>query len=29
MLWSRPSDLTLEETKELTTDEGFIPDLPT
>jgi hypothetical protein len=24
-----PSDLTLEETKELMTDEGFIPDLPT
>jgi hypothetical protein len=23
-----PSDLTLEETKELMTDEGFIPDLP-
>ena len=23
-----PSDLTLEETKELLTDEGFIPDLP-
>ena len=24
-----PSDLTLEETKELMSDEGFIPDLPT
>lgn len=24
-----PSDLSLEETKELMTDEGFIPDLPT
>ena len=24
-----PSDLTLEETKQLLTDEGFIPDLPT
>ena len=24
-----PSDLTLEETKELMTDEGLIPDLPT
>jgi hypothetical protein len=23
-----PSDLTLEETRELLTDEGFIPDLP-
>ena len=23
-----PSDLTLEETKELLTDEGFIPDIP-
>jgi PspAA-like protein len=23
-----PSDLTLEETKELMSDEGFIPDLP-
>jgi hypothetical protein len=23
-----PSDLTLEETKELLSDEGFIPDLP-
>jgi PspAA-like protein len=23
-----PSDLTLEETKELLTEEGFIPDLP-
>jgi hypothetical protein len=24
-----PSDLTLEETKQLLTEEGFIPDLPT
>lgn len=24
-----PSDLTLEETRELLSDEGFIPDLPT